>query len=619
MINTILNILKKVKSLTPFVSLGALVLAFVLYLLDFKDLMDSILFFVLLVFSIPLWYEIVSSIARKHFGVDLVAGLALLSALVFDQYTPGVIVLLMLSGGEALESYAMNRAKRALQGLLNLIPPTVHIKTKNGVVSVDINSVSVGMEIVVKAGEVIPVDGVVVEGDSYVDESVMTGESLPVHKKIESFVLAGTTNSDAALLVRSTKSPSESRLSGIIEMVRKAEEEKAPFVRMADKYSVYFTTFTILMAGLAYFISGDPVRMLAVLVVATPCPLILATPIAFMSGMSRASKKGIIVKNGGALEALASVDMGVFDKTGTITVGVPKIYKVKSFHGMKEGEVLSTAASLDQLSVHVFAKSLVSYAQENNLKLRYPSDFKELFGDGVSGKVGDENFYFGKLKFLKSFGISTIGVSEEDGVSIESGVVPVYLGNKDKVVGVIYFKDEIRPEAKKVFSDLSFLGIKRFMLLSGDKDGVARAVASSMKINEYKAECLPDEKLSVIKDLQKSGLKVAMIGDGVNDAPALTQSDVGIALGAHGGTTASDSADMVVVSGSIEKIPDAYKIAKRTVRVAREGIFIGIGLSVFFMFFALFGKLPPLYGALIQEGIDIIVILYALRAGRDIV
>lgn len=617
----ILNIISKVRGWTPFVALGALLLVLVSYIFKINLFAEQLSLVVLCIFSVPLWYEIISNIVRRNFGVDLVAGLALATSLVFGEYLPGVIVLLMLSGGEALESYAMNRARRALSDLLNLIPQKTHVKKENGVIDVDSNEIKINDLIIVKAGEIVPADGVVEHGESYIDESVMTGESVPVKKETGSVVLAGTKNTDSAIEVRVTKELADSRLQTIINMVRQAEENKAPFVRMADQYSVYFTIFTIVMAGLAYYFGG-PIRMLAVLVVATPCPLILATPIAFMSGMSRASRAGIIVKNGGALELLSRIDMCVFDKTGTITMGVPAIHEVKSLSGISSDEIIKISASLDQLSVHIFARALVDHAHANinTHKLIYPNDFKEVFGDGVEGLINGEKYYFGKLAYLVKNGIKVSDELNKEYIKIRNeGVIPVYLGKGGELLGVVAFRDEVRPEARKVFSDLSTLGVKRFMLLSGDKENVASAIASDMKINEYKAGCLPDEKLIVIRDLQKSGLKIAMIGDGVNDAPALAQSDAGIALGSHGATAASESADIVIVSGSIEKVPEAYKIASRTVRVAREGILIGIGMSVVCMFFSLAGYLEPLYGALIQEGIDIIVILYALRAGRDII
>ncbi len=602
---------------TPVVVAAALLFALLLNIYDHKDIADKLLSVVLLLFSIPIWIEIIVKIFQKNFGVDLVAGLALLFSLIFGQYVAGTIVLLMLSGGEALESYAMYRARKSLSSLLSLIPSKAHVKRGSSLVDIDSREVLVGDHILVKAGEVISVDGVIEDGESYVDESIMTGESKPVKKGKGSTVLAGTINTDSVLEIRTIKMLSDSRLESIIQMVREAEENRAPFVRLADRYSVYFTVFTLVMAGLAYLISGDVIRMLAVLVVATPCPLILATPIAFMSGMSLASRRGIIVKNGGALEALDKVKTFVFDKTGTVTLGAPSIHKVHSYSSLTEDEILEISASLDQLSVHILAHSLVKHVNSKALEVTYPEKFKEVFGDGVSGEVKGVPYIFGKLSFLENLGVSIpreILKSHEE--EREEGVIPVYLARHNELIGVVYFLDEVRADAKELFVNLKKSGAARMILLSGDKDKVAKKVAESLNISEYKAEYLPDQKLSFIKSLQSEGKQsIAMVGDGVNDAPALSQADVGIALGTHGATAASDSADIVILSGGVGLVHDAYKIAKRSLSVAREGIFIGIGLSSIFMVVALFGYLAPFWGAIIQEGIDVAVILYALRAG----
>jgi len=613
----LLSIKNLFRKWTPVVVASALLFALLLNIYEHKDIANRLLSVVLLVFSIPIWIEIIVKIFQKNFGVDLIAGLALLFSLIFGQYVAGSIVLLMLSGGEALELYAMFRARKSLSSLLSLIPSKAHVKKDNTIIDVDSKDVTVGTHILVKAGEVIPVDGVIESGESYVDESIMTGESNPVKKSKGSNVLAGTINTDTILEIRTMKALSDSRLESIIQMVREAEENRAPFVRLADRYSVYFTIFTLVMAGLAYLISGDVIRMLAVLVVATPCPLILATPIAFMSGMSLASKRGIIVKSGGALEALDKVKTFVFDKTGTVTLGTPSIYKVETFSSLSENEILKLSASLDQPSVHILAHSLVHHAESNNVKLSYPENFKEVFGDGVVGEIDNKVYSFGKLSFLQSKGVdiptNILKFHEEER---EEGIIPVYLSEGKELQGVIYFRDEVRSDAKELFANLKKSGAERMILLSGDKDKVAKSVAESLNINEYKAEYLPDQKLSFIKDLQNKDRQiVAMVGDGVNDAPALSQANVGIALGTHGATAASDSADIVIISGSVGLVHDAYLIAKRSLSVARGGIFIGIGLSSVFMIVALFGYLAPFWGAIIQEGIDVAVILYALRAG----
>ena len=609
------KILANIKKITPFIVAIFLLFILVNKLSSIFSFSSVFIPYVLFIFSIPLWIEIVKSIWHGHFGVDLVAGLALSVAFIFGEYVPGLIVLLMLSGGEFLESYAQRRARKALSELLSLVPTRAHIKTPSGIRDIESKDVVVGTTIVVKAGEVIPVDGVVAFGESFVDESVMTGESMPVKKMIGNACFAGTTNSDSPIEITATKPLSESRLEGIIAMVRKAEEEKAPFVRMADKYSVSFTLLTLVMAILAWIFSHDPIRLLAVLVVATPCPLILATPIAFLSGMSASSRRGIIVKNGGALEAFSNVDIFVFDKTGTVTLGTPKVHKIEIYKDINKENVLILSASLDQLSVHPLAHSLVKYAEKEEAQLVYPESFKETFGDGVEGIIENKKYFFGKLSFVVNNGINVSNeIKEMHDKNRAGGITPVYLGSDSNLLGVVYFEDEIRGEASSLFVNIHNQG-KQTMLLTGDKEEIAQHVAQTLSINSYKASCLPDDKLAVIKELQKDGKQVAMIGDGVNDAPALTQANVGIAIGSHGATAASDSADLVLLSSSISRVYDAWKISVHSVNVAKQGIFIGIGLSFVGMVFASFGYLPPFTGALIQEGIDIAVILYALRAG----
>ncbi len=351
------------------------------------------------------------------------------------------------------------------------------------------------------------------------------------------------------------------------------------------------------------------------LVVATPCPLILATPIAFLSGISAASRRGVIVKNGGALEAMAKVDTFVFDKTGTITLGVPKVHSVKTYSVVRESSILEIAASLDQLSVHTFAHALASYAQSKPaMKLSYPESFRESFGDGVEGVLNNVKYIFGKFSFLQKKGVVISDEVQQTHLKNKAeGIIPVYLSDGVIVLGVVYFKDEVRADAGGLFAQLQAIK-KTTMLLTGDKEAVAKQVVATLAINSYKAECTPEDKLNEIEILQKNMHVVAMIGDGVNDAPALAKANVGIALGSHGATAASDTADMVIISGAISRVYDAFIIARHSVSVARQGILIGIGLSSVCMIIASFGGLSPIKGALIQEGIDIAVILYALRA-----
>jgi len=618
---------KKISSLIPVYILILLTLAgiFAFALKNF-GVANNILKYTLIVFSIPLWITIVRDMLNKNFGVDLIAGVALVASFAFGEYLPGVVVLLMLSGGQALESYAMNRAKRDLSALLNRAPTIAHIKQGTVVTDILIEEVKLDDIVVVKPGETIPVDGVVISGEGRVDESTITGESLPVEKNIGSPVVSGTINKDGSLEVRALKIASESRLAQIINLVKQAEEEKAPLVRLADTYSVYFTIVTFGMALAAWFVFGETSRVLAVLVVATPCPLILATPIAIISGISKAAKRGIIVKNGGALEGLAQAKSFVFDKTGTITLGVPNVLETVVFNtDIKSEDVLRISSSLDQLSVHILARSLVEHAIKNkNITLSYPLQFKEYFGDGVMGIVDGVEYMFGKLGFIESQGVDIPDTVTDSHEKIRgSGNIGVYLakkesaGTKGKILGAIYFADILRGDSMYVFEQLREQKIEKVMMLTGDHRDVAEKIAKMVGITEFKSDCLPEDKLSVIKELQKKFSPLVMVGDGVNDAPALTQADVGIALGGTSETASSDTADIVIVSPDLSRILEAFTIAKRSFSVAKQGIWIGIGLSIVCMILSLLGYIEPLAGALIQEVIDVIVILNALRVGID--
>jgi cation transport ATPase len=351
------------------------------------NLIQNILKIVLIFGSIPLWFEILKDIYKGNFGVDLIAGLALLGTFLVGEYLSGVVILLMLSGGEVLEIYAMNRAKRELSALISKNPSLAHVKKGEKIEDVNIEEVEPNMLVVIKSGEIVSVDGVVVEGKTEIDESVLTGESVAILKQIGSQVYSGTTNTGSAIVVKVLKDPKETKYQEIIKLVENAQESKAPIMRLADRYAVYFTILTLTIAALAYFISSDWTRVVAVLVVATPCPLILATPIAIMSGMSKSSKRGIVVKDGSALENLASISTFIFDKTGTITLGEPQVSQVFTFSDLSQNEVLKISASLDQLSSHILARSLLKKINELNLNLAIPENFSEIFSDGVEGQL----------------------------------------------------------------------------------------------------------------------------------------------------------------------------------------------------------------------------------------
>ncbi len=581
------------------------------------EIAKAILKYTLLIGMIPLWWGMIADIVRGHFGVDLIAGVALLGTFLFGEYLPGVVILLMLSGGQMLERYAMRRARRELSALLSRAPEKAHLREGEKIIDVKIDKVLPGMTVLIKPGEIVPVDGFILEGKSFIDESTLSGESLPVEKIAGNLVFAGTENKSGALIVQVEKPAHETRYEQIVKIVREAEESKAPLVRLADKYSVYFTILTALFGVIAWFIFHDPIRVIAVLVVATPCPLILATPIAIISGMSKSAHRGVIIKEGGALEVLSRIKTFVFDKTGTVTLGLPNVERIETF-GIGAHAMLTIAASLDQLSTHVLARALTTYAQKHGAKLMYPSHFEENFGEGVTGSVTGKEYVFGKLSFVRSF---TKVCSEQIIAFHESiakeGKMAVYLADREMVVGAIVFSDPVRSEARGLFAFLSSHDSHRVVLLTGDKQERAQLVAHELGISEWKSEASPEDKLAFIENMPYSDRPVAMIGDGINDAPALAKADVGIALGAHGKTASSDAASVVILHSSINRLRDVVIISKQSIKIAKEGIWFGMGASVLLMCLALAGIIPPLYGALLQEAIDVIVILNALRVGRS--
>ncbi len=612
---------KKLSSylILPLIVLLGLILAGSFWLYGKFNIEDPILIVTLIIGTVPLIYRMLKDLMKGHFGVDVIAITTIIAAFFMQQYLAGTVIVLMLSGGEALEAYALQRARKELSSLISNAPSIAHIKLENGLKDVSAYDVLVGDIILVKPGEVVPVDGLVIAGVSEVDESAITGESLPKAKRPGSLTFSGSINKENPLELRTIRPAKESKYEQIISLVKEAEESRAPVVRLADRYSIWFTAITFIIAGLAWFLSGDDIRLLAVLVVATPCPLILATPIAIISGISKSASRGIIIKNGGALETLAQVNAFIFDKTGTLTLGTPEVSGTHAF-GISEAELMNISASLDQLSVHILARSLLSHVRQNkNFVLSYPENFKENFGEGVSGDINGKKYLFGKLKFLKNNGVIVPPEAEKEHSSLlDQGKIAVYLGSGDgKLLGSVWFADTIRPEMKQLFQDFQNQKLDKIVMLTGDRKNVAENIAKQLGLSDIHAECLPEDKVKEVKEHQKEFGKVAMVGDGVNDAPALAAADVGIALGGHGSTATADTSDIVITVDNLERVGEAYKIAKHVLHIAKQGIYIGIGLSIFLMVVAALGFIPPVQGALLQELLDVAVIFNALRVNFE--
>ncbi len=595
-----------------FVLLG-LVLASVLYLVGNHSGANLTLAVILFLGSLPFIKDMLISVFHRDFGIDLIAAVGILSSLIIGEYLAGCVILLMLSGGKALEVYALSRARKELSELLSRAPTKAHRKVGEKIEDIPVDDVVINDIVVVKPGEILPVDGIVLSGKSMVDEAALTGESLPVEKAEHMHVMSGSMNMDGVLEIKALKSSSESRYAQIVKLVRTAEEQKAPFVRLADRYSVWFTGIAFFLAGSAWLFSHDPARALAVLVVATPCPLILAAPIAFASGISRAAKRGIIIKYGDAMEKLAEAKSILFDKTGTLTLGVPKVVKVISLGKQSEKEILQIAASLDQLSVHILAQSLVGHARGLKIHFSYPDLFEEHLGYGVQGKIDGELYLLGKQSFLAENGIKLPVQLKKAHEEIQTtGVIAVYLATKKETIGVIHFADEIRKDMKAQFKILSSM-VPEITMVTGDKKVVAHSIAAEIGITHVMAECLPEDKLKEVKRLQKISSPVVMVGDGINDAPALAAADVGIAIGSGSSTAAHEAGDIIITVDAFDRVIEVFQISKRVLYIAKQCIFVGIGLSILLMIVAAFGYIKPVIGAALQEVIDVIVILNALR------
>jgi heavy metal translocating P-type ATPase len=567
--------------------------------------------------GLPLVWRTVRGMARGEFASDVVATLAIVVAVVLQQPIAGLVIVLMQTGGEALERYAEGRASAAVRALEQDAPRVAHRVAADGAHTEDVSveAIVVGDHLLIRPGEMVPCDGVVVEGASHVDTSRITGEPLPRKAVVATSLASGILNVDGPLTLRATATAGESQYARIVELVRSAQESKAPLQRVADRYAVYFTPITLVVCAIAYALSHDWQRVLAVLVVATPCPLILATPVAIIGGINKAARAHVVIRHGGAMEQLGEVTTAVFDKTGTLTVGTPEVSRVIVTDGIPEGELLRLASSVEQRSGHLLARSVVRAASAAGLTLARADEVAEEAGRGVRGVVDGRRVYVGTSSYIDDYvadGAATSVPSTSDSVPGLHAHVAV----DGRRAGAIEFADRVRPGLPAFFGELQRLGITRTLLLSGDSTAHTRAIASMVGLSDARGELMPEDKVRIVRKLVDDGEHVVMIGDGTNDAPALSAAHVGIALAGHGGGITAEAADIVMLGDDVSRVADVIRISRRTLRIARQSIRVGLGLSAAAMLVAAAGYLPPIAGALLQEAIDVAVIMNALRASR---
>jgi heavy metal translocating P-type ATPase len=572
------------------------------------------------VMLVPLGWSVLRSLLRRDVGVDAIALVSMAGALGLRQFLAGAVIGLMLAGGNALEEVAGKRARRELTKLVERAPRTAHLRRGDAVEEVPVGRVAIGDVVVVRAGEVVPADGIVVGPGAVVDESALTGEPLPATYGRGEQIRSGVANAGDVFELRVVRPAADSAYAALVRLVREAETQRAPFVRIADRYALVFLPVTAAVAGLAWGLSGDVIRALAVFVVATPCPLILAAPIALLSGVSRAASAGVIVKGGGVIEKLGRVRTVLLDKTGTLTLGTAEVERVVRFDGIDEDELLRLAASLDQLSLHALAEAIVHGAERRGQALSFPEHVEERPGKGIEGLVDGRRVAVGSAGWLRERGYdgaaaSLPGLDDGD----DAGRSRVLVGIDGRLAGAIVLADRPRDDAGDLVAALRHVGIRHVAMVTGDRQAVAEQVGARLGIDRVYAEHSPEQKLEVVRAMQENPelAPVMMVGDGINDAPALALADVGIAMGIAGATIASETADAVIVVDRVDRVADAVSIGRRSLQIAVQSVAAGLGLSLIAMGFAAYGLLPPTFGALLQEAIDVAVILNALRALRE--
>ena len=556
--------------------------------------------------------EIVVSLRHGQIGLDIVALLSMAGALALEEPLAGVVVALMYSGGQFLEGYASRRARREMTALLERAPKFA-LRHENGdLKQVPIEALVPGDRVLVRRGEVVPADGAIAEGGNAVlDQSALTGEPLPVRLAAGDEAMSGATNAGEAFDLIVGRPAAESTYAGIVRLVEEAARARAPMVRLADRFAIVFLLATLAIAGAAWFASGDPVRWLAVMVVATPCPLILAVPVAIIAGVSRAARIGVLIKGGGGLEVLANVRTLIIDKTGTLTHGQASLSAIHALNGFSEDDVLRFAASLDQASNHVVASALVAAARGRGLTLTPPNDVHEAPGSGLEGMVDGRRVAVGGLAYVRERSHDDPQLA--DMRPEREGEIAVAVAVDGGFAGLIVLADRIRDDVPRALAGFRANGVTRIVLASGDVRAVTEAVAARLDIDVALSEMTPERKLLAVAAERGEGA-VMMVGDGVNDAPALAAADIGVAIGARGAAASSEAADAVLLVDRLDRIAEAMAIARRSRSIALQSVVAGIGLSVAAMVVAAFGYLPPVEGALLQEAIDVAVILNALRA-----
>ena len=567
--------------------------------------------------SIPVVIGLVVSMIRDvlsgRVGVDAIAFLSMTGALILGEDLAAVVVAIMYAGGTMLEDFAIARAERDLKALVDRAPRVAHRVIVDQVEDIPVAEVAIGDRILVRAGEVVPVDGVLADPDALLDEAALSGEPIPVNRRQGEAIRSGAVNAGRTFSIEATATEGESTYAGIVRMAAAAQTAKSPTIRLADRFALLLLPVSLGLAGVAWAIAGDPIRALAVLVAATPCPLILAAPVAYIAGVARAARRGVLLKGGAALEALAQARTVIFDKTGTLTVGGAHLLGIETAPGFSADETLRLAASLEQASQHVVAAAIVAVARERQLGIKSASNVREAMGSGVEGEVGGRRVRAGSHDFVfDSSAVSPWSRRILRRASVRSALT-VFVSVDGERAGAILLADQLRREAPRAIQSLRALGVSRIIMVTGDRAETAEAIGAALDLDSVLSERDPADKVEAVS-VEQALSPTLMVGDGVNDAPALAAAHVGVAMGARGASASSEAADVVILVDRLDRVSDAVKIARRTNAIAFQSMSVGMAMSGVAMLAAAAGWLTPVEGALTQEVIDVAVILNALRA-----
>jgi heavy metal translocating P-type ATPase len=562
----------------------------------------------LVIGGVPLVFELLVKLFHRQFGSDLLGGISIVTSVLLGEYLAGTIIVLMLSGGEALESYALRRASSVLAALAKRMPSIAHRKQGTAIVDVALDQVAIGDSLVIYPHDICPVDGQVIEGHGSMDESYLTGEPFQITKTSGSTVISGAINGEAALTIRATKLASDSRYAKIMEVMRESESKRPQLRRLGDQLGAIYTPIALAVAFAAWWVSGEAIRFLAVLVIATPCPLLLAIPIAIIGSVSLSASRAIIVKSPVVLEQITGCRTAIFDKTGTLTYGEPKLTQQLVAPGLDPREVLTLVASLERYSKHPLARAILAAARDARISLPEASNVGEAPGQGLRGTIAGRQLLITSRKKVIELGMATA-----DQLLPTAGGLECVIAIDDRYAATYQFRDAPRAESR---SFVGHLGPKhqftRLMLLSGDRESEVRYLAEQVGITEIYAQKTPEEKLAIVRQ-ETAKAKTLYLGDGINDAPAMMAATVGMAIGQNSDVTA-EAAGVVIMDNSLTKVDEFLHISRRMRSIALESAVGGMLLSIIGMAFAATGYLSPVTGAIIQEVIDVLAVLNALRA-----